>query len=238
MADEQTTQGAALEGAPAPSQEAVATEAVTPPQPDLSKLDLSTLPQFREYDSKLQKRLAQAERQAQDAETKLRQVDLERMTASLKAEGLDDAAIARSTESVRKQIEDLEMRRLQLLADGVQAKGRAAGLTDEQITRVPLGRTPEEYERAMDLAVAAHSAERQKRELEAELAKRDKAAAEAAQANRRESGAERLAGGEPEPHVSEQEQMRKDYESELKVSRSAHQTREIRQKYRLRGLNL
>jgi len=255
MANEQVASGAGEEGglygAGAPSQQpqqgqaepaetvAGANEAQ---QPDLSKIDLSTLPQWRALEAKLQRQRDEALRRAEQAEAReqaareaARRAALVSTHEKLVAEGLEPekatAILAPIEETVREQA-----------ARYVQAKVKAdlaeAGLSEADLPQVNgqpyYGRSEQEWSGIVAEAKALKELKRTREEEERRLAALKEQAKQSETQERRATGADRLATGEPTPLPKGLAAIKAQMQKELEGA-TGNRTAVIRRNYRVRA---
>ena len=229
-----------------PSQQPVAEGEQTPPidlsQVDWSQvdIDLSKLPRFREYDSNMQKQLAVERKARQEAERTAdlaareaqKEAAIERRRARLRDKGLSDDEVAEET---RDDVVELEQLRMQNRFYNIVFK---SGLSQEEISQVPPGSNPEEFE----ANIHRYKTDKQLREAEKRLqdltAEAERLSREKELQGRKESGADVVARGQPSPRPSEQDQLRRQYEAEVARCVTGMQVAQVRARFRERGLEL
>lgn len=264
MPEERTASGAVPEGAepqPAegrkpevaePQSEPVAERGEQQPETPAKAetpepVDLSRFEEFRKYDANMQKKLAEMEKRSRQAEVKAREAEqiarkersLERTRSRLEAEGLDEKAINETVAELEAEVSQLRAYRTarEILDE--------FGFTSDEIDQSDYGNGPEEFRMNLarkkarrELEEARKAAEEARKEAERLRQETEKLAKERELQQRRETGADRLAGGEPEPRPTDQQALMTEYQQALKGARSGLHIVQIRQRFRDRGLDI
>lgn len=247
---EEVTQRATGEGAPAPSQPAVAEAGNQTPSeaPDLDastidwskvkNLDLARIPHYREVDANYQRKLAEADRRLRDAEgyaqEMSRRTTLDATRSKLTAQGLDERAINETLSPVEQAYHQ------------ERAINRQRAVMDEYGFR-PGDLSPEDYgqsEGEMRARLGAKKALKEAEEVrkvaeatvkEAELKKQEseRVARDAERQVRKVTGADRLASGEPEPPPG----LQQEWEAAVKEARrTGVDIASVNRRFRAKGL--
>jgi hypothetical protein len=254
MPDKQTADGAVQDGTereepvaePKPTvAEGGEQQPETPDKPE--PVDLSKFEEFRKYDANMQKRVAELEKRSQQAEIRAREAEqiarkersLERTRSRLEAEGLDQKAINETVSELEAEVQQLRAYRTarEILDE--------YGFKSEEIQPSDYGNGPEDFRRNLErkkaqreLDEARKAAEEARREAERLREEAGKLAKDSELRQRRATGADRLAGGEPEPRPSDQEALRREFEAALAKTIDGPSVLRLRQKFRVRGLDI
>lgn len=262
MSDEQTAAGAVQESVePQPASERkpeVATPKPapvaergepTPPEPPArpERIDLSQFEEFRQYDANMQRKVAELEKRHQQAETRAKEAEaiarkekaLERTRSRLESEGLDDKAVKEVTYELEAELRQLrDYRVMREILDEY-------GFSVEQLDQHDFGNGPDELRANLsrkkaqaELEQARKAAEEARQEAERLRKETEELAKKRELEQRRETGADRLAGGEPEPRPTDQQALMAEYRQALSQARSGLHIVQIRQRYRDRGLEI
>jgi len=234
MPEEKNPQGATGEGPQSPSPTAVAepgTEAA--PTADLSKLDLSTLPQFREYDSKMQKQVADSKREtreiaarvAQEREMAQRDSAFAFTRSNLEHQGLDEKAIAGTLGPLATQLGQERSRNEQ------RSIMDEFGFAPSDLKPEDYGQSANEMRANLRLKRERLEIASERQEIERMKAETVKLKAQAEKEVRRETGADRVTsvGATPAPEGTDAllAQMRKE------MIANPRQAINIKHKYRI-----
>lgn len=251
MPDEPTASGAVVAGAervepvakPMPTVAEGQEQAEVPAKPE--PIDLSKFNEFREYDAKMQRKVAELSRAAQEASKRAMEAEqiarkeraIERTRSRLENQGVDDKTINETVGELEGEVQQL--RAYRMMRDILDEYG----FRPDELTQADYGRGPDELRANLDrkriqkeLAEARKAVEEARNEAERMKAEAEKVAKERELQERRESGADRLAGGEPRPRPSDMEALRAAYEKEVSSARTSLSKVQIRAKYRNRGL--
>jgi len=250
MSEERTEERATEEGTEQPAETVAEPSQVVAEggeQEVESTVDLSTLPQFQKYDANMQRRVAEATRRAEAAEQAVRNVQeearkeasLAQMRSSLEADGLDEERIKQIVGPLEQELISTRLRNEYL------ETVFKSGLSQEELAQVDKGSSREEFEvniTSFKAQKALKEAERLKAEALKEAERIKAEVQEMAKTkeleNRKVSGADRLAGGQPEPTPDEATQLRQEYDAAIARCTTRPEMLRIRQNFRIRGLDI
>lgn len=248
--DELTTTGAGAEGQQ-PSQRPVAAdgEAQAPadvkanqPEIDLSKVDLSTLPQWRALEAKLQRQRDEAVRRAQEAEAAAeaareaaRQAALSTTRERLVAEGIEPQKV---TELLAPLEDTVREQALRYVRARVKADLAEAGLSEADLPQVGgqpyYGRSEQEWTAIVAEAKALKELRLAREEEEKRVAALKAQAKEEGMGDRRSSGADRITNAEPTPAGKGLAALKAEMQSRLKDA-TGNRVAQIRREYRAKA---